>query len=141
MEHWLHKWYKKLGKGGKDKGKDGKSDKIRTKDDKNVTDPNLVEGDGLDALAGTDVNAGNGGIPMAGAGGGAGANPTPNHTPNPTARTQQPSGEPQRQGPPTRFQAGMQNAWNATGGRAVSTISNSWNSDKIDKDVKTLEIC
>lgn len=63
----------KLGKGGKDKGKDGKSDKIRTKDDKNVTDP---------------------------------------------------------QGPPTRFQAGMQNAWNATGGRAVSTISNSWNSDK-----------
>lgn len=120
----------KLGKGGKDKGKDGKSDKIRTKDDKNVTDPNLVEGDGLDALAGTDVNAGNGGIPMAGAGGGAGANPTPNHTPNPTARTQQPSGEPQRQGPPTRFQAGMQNAWNATGGRAVSTISNSWNSDK-----------
>lgn len=36
----------KLGKGGKDKGKDGKSDKIRTKDDKNVTDPNLVEGDG-----------------------------------------------------------------------------------------------
>lgn len=68
----------KLGKGGKDKGKDGKSDKIRTKDDKNVTDPNLVEGDGLDALAGTDVNAGNAGIPMAGAGGGAGANPTPN---------------------------------------------------------------
>lgn len=116
----------KLGKGGKDKGKDGKSDKIRTKDDKNVTDPNLVEGDGLDALAGTDVNAGNAGIPMAGAGGGAGANPTPNQT----ARTQQPSGEPQRQGPPTRFQAGMQNAWNATGGRAVSTISNSWNSDK-----------
>ena len=116
----------KLGKGGKDKGKDGKSDKIRTKDDKNVTDPNLVEGDGLDALAGTDVNAGNGGIPMAVTGGGAGANPTP----NPTARTQQPSGEPQRQGSPTRFQAGMQNAWNATGGRAVSTISNSWNSDK-----------
>lgn len=116
----------KLGKGGKDKGKDGKSDKIRTKDDKNVTDPNLVEGDGLDALAGTDVNAGNAGIPMAGAGGGAGANPTPNRT----ARTQQPSGEPQRQGPPTRFQAGMQNAWNATGGRVVSTISNSWNSDK-----------
>lgn len=116
----------KLGKGGKDKGKDGKSDKIRTKDDKNVTDPNLVEGDGLDALAGTDVNAGNGGIPMAVAGGGAGANPTPNQT----ARTQQPSGEPQRQGQPTRFQAGMQNAWNATGGRAVSTISNSWNSDK-----------
>lgn len=116
----------KLGKGGKDKGKDGKSDKIRTKDDKNVTDPNLVEGDGLDALAGTDVNAGNGGIPMAGAGGGAGANPTPHQT----ARTQQPSGEPQRQGSPTRFQAGMQNAWNATGGRAVSTISNSWNSDK-----------
>lgn len=37
----------KLGKGGKDKGKDGKSDKIRTKDDKNVTDPNLVEGDGF----------------------------------------------------------------------------------------------
>lgn len=70
----------KLGKGGKDKGKDGKSDKIRTKDDKNVTDPNLVEGDGLDALAGADVNAGNGGIPMAGAGGGAGANPTPNQT-------------------------------------------------------------
>lgn len=70
----------KLGKGGKDKGKDGKSDKIRTKDDKNVTDPNLVEGDGLDALAGTDVNAGNAGIPMAGAGGGAGANPTPNRT-------------------------------------------------------------
>ena len=31
VEHWLHKWYKKLGKGGKDKGKDGKSDKIRTK--------------------------------------------------------------------------------------------------------------
>lgn len=116
----------KLGKGGKDKGKDGKSDKIRTKDDKNVTDPNLVEGDGLDALAGADVNAGNGGIPMAGAGGGAGANPTPNQTP----RTQQPSGEPQRQGPPTRFQAGMQNAWNATGGRAVSAISDSWNSDK-----------
>lgn len=116
----------KLGKGGKDKGKDGKSDKIRTKDDKNVTDPNLVEGDGLDALAGTDVNAGNGGIPMAVAGGGAGANPTP----NPTARTQQPSGEPQRQGRPTRFQAGMQNAWNATGGRVVSAISNSWNSDK-----------
>lgn len=116
----------KLGKGGKDKGKDGKSDKIRTKDDKNVTDPNLVEGDGLDALAGTDVNAGNGGIPMAGAGGGAGANPTPNRT----ARTQQPSGEPQRQGQPTRFQAGMQKAWNATGGRVVSTISNSWNSDK-----------
>lgn len=116
----------KLGKGGKDKGKDGKSDKIRTKDDKNVTDPNLVEGDGLDALAGTDVNAGNGGIPMAGAGGGAGANPTPHQT----ARTQQPSGEPQRQGPPTRFQAGMQNAWNATGGRAVSAISDSWNSDK-----------
>ncbi len=116
----------KLGKGGKDKGKDGKSDKIRTKDDKNVTDPNLVEGDGLDALAGTDVNAGNAGIPMAGAGGGAGANPTPNRT----ARTQQPSGEPQRQGQPTRFQAGMQNAWNATGGRAVSAISDSWNSDK-----------
>lgn len=116
----------KLGKGGKDKGKDGKSDKIRTKDDKNVTDPNLVEGDGLDALAGTDVNAGNAGIPMAGAGGGAGANPTPNQAP----RTQQPSGEPQRQGPPTRFQAGMQNAWNATGGRAVSAISDSWNSDK-----------
>ena len=116
----------KLGKGGKDKGKDGKSDKIRTKDDKNVTDPNLVEGDGLDALAGTDVNAGNGGIPMAGAGGGAGANPTPNQAP----RTQQPSGEPQRQGPPTRFQAGMQNAWNATGGRVVSAISDSWNSDK-----------
>lgn len=116
----------KLGKGGKDKGKDGKSDKIRTKDDKNVTDPNLVEGDGLDALAGTDVNAGNAGIPMAGAGGGAGANPTPHQT----ARTQQPSGEPQRQGPPTRFQAGMQNAWNATGGRAVSAISDSWNSDK-----------
>lgn len=116
----------KLGKGGKDKGKDGKSDKIRTKDDKNVTDPNLVEGDGLDALAGADVDAGNGGIPMAGAGGGAGANPTPNQTP----RTQQPSGEPQRQGPPTRFQAGMQNAWNATGGRAVSAISDSWNSDK-----------
>ena len=68
----------KLGKGGKDKGKDGKSDKIRTKDDKNVTDPNLVEGDGLDALAGTDVNAGNAGIPMAGDGGGAGENPTPN---------------------------------------------------------------
>lgn len=64
----------KLGKGGKDKGKDGKSDKIRTKDDKNVTDPNLVEGDGLDALAGTDVNA--------------------------------------------------------TGGRVVSAISDSWNSDK-----------
>lgn len=116
----------KLGKGGKDKGKDGKSDKIRTKDDKNVTDPNLVEGDGLDALAGTDVNAGNGGIPMAGAGGGAGANPTPHQT----ARTQQPSGEPQRQGSPTRFQAGMQNAWNATGGRVVSAISDSWNSDK-----------
>lgn len=116
----------KLGKGGKDKGKDGKSDKIRTKDDKNVTDPNLVKGDGLDALAGTDVNAGNAGIPMAGAGGGAGANPTPNQAP----RTQQPSGEPQRQGPPTRFQAGMQNAWNATGGRAVSAISDSWNSDK-----------
>ena len=116
----------KLGKGGKDKGKDGKSDKIRTKDDKNVTDPNLVEGDGLDALAGADVDARNGGIPMAGAGGGAGANPTPNQAP----RTQQPSGEPQRQGPPTRFQAGMQNAWNATGGRAVSAISDSWNSDK-----------
>lgn len=116
----------KLGKGGKDKGKDGKSDKIRTKDDKNVTDPNLVEGDGLDALAGADVDAGNGGIPMAGAGGGAGANPTPNQAP----RTQQPSGEPQRQGPPTRFQAGMQNAWNATGGRVVSAISDSWNSDK-----------
>lgn len=59
-------------------GKGGKSDKIRTKDDKNVTDPNLVEGDGLDALAGTDVNAGNAGIPMAGAGGGEGENPTPN---------------------------------------------------------------
>lgn len=116
----------KLGKGGKDKGKDGKSDKIRTKDDKNVTDPNLVEGDGLDALAGTDVNAGNAGIPMAGAGGGAGANPTPNQAP----RTQQPSGEPQRQERPTRFQAGMQNAWNATGGRVVSAISDSWNSDK-----------
>lgn len=116
----------KLGKGGKDKGKDGKSDKIRTKDDKNVTDPNLVEGDGLDALAGTDVNAGNAGIPMAGAGGGAGANPTPHQT----ARTQQPSGEPQRQESPTRFQAGMQNAWNATGGRVVSAISDSWNSDK-----------
>lgn len=43
----------KLGKGkGKDKGKDGGSDKIRTKDDKNTTDPNLIEGDGLDALAG-----------------------------------------------------------------------------------------
>lgn len=70
----------KLGK-VKIKGKDGKSDKIRTKDDKNVTDPNLVEGDGLDALAGTDVNAGNAGIPMAGAGGGAGANPTPNQAP------------------------------------------------------------
>ena len=104
----------KLGKGGKDKGKDGKSDKIRTKDDKNVTDPNLVEGDGLDALAGADVDAGNGGIP----------------TPNQAPRTQQPSGEPQRQGPPTRFQAGMQNAWNATGGRVVSAISDSWNSDK-----------
>ena len=123
----------KLGKGGKDKGKDGKSDKIRTKDDKNVTDPNLVEGDGLDALAGADVDAGNGGIPMAGAGGGAGANPNPNQTPGiqqPAPGTQQPSGEPQRQGPPTRFQARMQNAWNATGGRAVSAISDSWNSDK-----------
>lgn len=123
----------KLGKGGKDKGKDGKSDKIRTKDDKNVTDPNLVEGDGLDALAGADVDAGNGGIPMAGAGGGAGANPNPNQTPGiqqPAPGPQQPSGEPQRQGQPTRFQAGMQNAWNATGGRVVSAISDSWNSDK-----------
>lgn len=123
----------KLGKGGKDKGKDGKSDKIRTKDDKNVTDPNLVEGDGLDALAGADVDAGNGGIPMAGAGGGAGANPNPNQTPGiqqPAPGPQQPSGEPQRQGQPTRFQAVMQNAWNATGGRAVSAISDSWNSDK-----------
>lgn len=121
----------KLGKGGKDKGKDGKSDKIRTKDDKNVTDPNLVEGDGLDALAGADVDAGNGGIPMAGAGGG--ANPNPNQTPGtqqPAPRAQQPSGEPQRQGPPTRFQAGIQNAWNATGGRVASAISNSWNDDK-----------
>ena len=125
----------KLGKGGKDKGKDGKSDKIRTKDDKNVTDPNLVEGDGLDALAGTDVNAGNAGIPMAGAGGGAGANPTPHQT----ARTQQPSGEPQRQESPTRFQAGMQNAWNDTGGRVVSAISDSWNSDKNRQRRKNFE--
>lgn len=122
----------KLGKGGKDKGKDGKSDKIRTKDDKNVTDPNLVEGDGLDALAGTDVNAGNAGIPMAGAGGGAGANPTPNQAP----RTQQPSGEPQRQGPPTRFQAGMLRAEELFQQLAIVGIV-----IKIDKDVKTLEIC
>lgn len=35
---------------GKEKSKGG-SDKIRTKDNGNVTDPNVVEGDGLDALA------------------------------------------------------------------------------------------
>lgn len=40
-----------LAKGkGKEKNK-GNSDKIRTKDNGNVTDPNVVEGDGLDALA------------------------------------------------------------------------------------------
>lgn len=40
-----------LAKGkGKEKSKGG-SDKIRTKDNGNVTDPNVVEGDGLDALA------------------------------------------------------------------------------------------
>lgn len=50
MVQKLGKGGKDKGKDGKDKGKDGKSDKIRTKDDKNVTDPNLVEGDGSDAL-------------------------------------------------------------------------------------------
>ncbi len=42
-----------LAKGkGKEKEKNkGGSDKIRTKDNGNVTDPNVVEGDGLDALA------------------------------------------------------------------------------------------
>lgn len=42
----------KIGKGKGGNGKNGGgSDKIRTKDNNNVTDPNVVEGSGLDALA------------------------------------------------------------------------------------------
>lgn len=53
------------GKGGKEK-KEGGSDKIRTKDN-NVTDPNVVEGDGLNALAeGTRMQESEDREPMAG---------------------------------------------------------------------------
>lgn len=45
----------RLGKGKEKSKESGGSNKIRTKD-KNVTDPNIVEGDGLDALAAEDGN-------------------------------------------------------------------------------------
>lgn len=53
----------KIGKGKGGNGKNGGgSDKIRTKDNNNVTDPNVVEGSGLDALsAGTRTQESNDG--------------------------------------------------------------------------------